>query len=213
MKIVCISDTHNRKMRHPVPDGDILIHAGDATLNGTIEELRQFSDWFAVFPHQYKIFVAGNHDWLFQTDNARARRTLGSSIIYLQDEACEIEGLKIWGSPWQPWFMDWAFNLYRGPQLREKWALIPDDTNILITHGPPSRIQDLVPRGEYTGCEDLLVRVRALTRLKLHVFGHIHEGYGQIEKFGVQFVNAAICDGAYAAINKSIIVDIDREKV
>ncbi len=218
MKIVCLSDTHNCSEQIAVPDGDILIHAGDATITGTIDEVVLFNEWFASLPHKYKIFVAGNHDWLFETNNKSARKLLDDSIIYLQDSFTEIENLKIYGSPWQPRFFDWAFNLNRGAEIAEKWKLIPDDIDILITHGPPNGILDEVPRKyfvENTGCEDLLKRVEKLrlNKLKLHIFGHIHCGYGTAEKFGVKFINASNCDESYAPTNAPIIVDLpQREK-
>lgn len=208
-RIVCLSDTHNRNEQIIVPDGDILIHAGDATIRGTIDEIVLFNEWFANLPHQYKIFVAGNHDWLFETNNRFARKLLDSSIHYLQDSSVKIENLKIYGSPWQPRFFDWAFNLNRGAELAEKWKLIPDDADILITHGPPFGILDEVPRRyfvENTGCEDLRKRVETI-RPKLHVFGHIHCGYGATEKFGVKFINASNCDESYEPTNAPIVID------
>ena len=209
MKIVCLSDTHNCSGQITVPDGDVLIHAGDATITGTIDEVILFNEWFANLPHPYKIFVAGNHDWIFETNNSYARKLLSGSIIYLQDSFVEIEGLKIYGSPWQPRFFDWAFNLNRGAELAEKWKLIPGDTDVLITHGPPFGILDEVPRRyfvENTGCEELRKRVEEV-RPKLHIFGHIHCGYGTADSFGVKFVNASNCDESYQPTNKPIIVD------
>ncbi|MGD9630786.1 MAG: metallophosphatase domain-containing protein [Pyrinomonadaceae bacterium] len=214
MRIVCISDTHNCNEKIDVPDGDLLIHAGDATTVGTVEQLRAFNRWFAGLPHESKIFVAGNHDWLFEKDNELARRLLDPSIAYLQDSTTEIDGLKIYGSPWQPRFFDWAFNLNRGPEMAAKWAMIPDDIDILITHGPPHGILDLVPRkgwDENTGCEELRKRVEqiaALGRLKLHVFGHIHCGHGVHEEFGVKFVNASNCDEQYNPVQPPIVIDL-----
>ena len=213
MKIVCLSDTHNCNEQITVPDGDILLHAGDATIRGTIPEIAAFNQWFKKLPHRYKIFVAGNHDWLFETHNSYAREMLDKSIIYLQDSFVEIEGLKIYGSPWQPRFFDWAFNLMRGAELAEKWKLIPDDIDILITHGPPHGVLDEVPRQywtENTGCEELIKKVEELAKnkLKLHVFGHIHCGYGQSEKFGVKFVNASNCDEEYNPTQPPIVVEI-----
>lgn len=209
-RIVCLSDTHNCHEQIRVPDGDVLIHAGDATIRGTIDEIVFFNEWFAALPHQHKIFVAGNHDWLFETSNRFAGSLLDASIHYLQDSAVEIENLKIYGSPWQPRFFDWAFNLNRGAELREKWKLISADTDVLITHGPPHGILDEVPRQyfvENTGCEELRKRVK-IVRPKLHVFGHIHCGYGQDEKFGVKFVNASNCDEEYNPTNQPIVVDL-----
>ncbi len=214
MRIVCISDTHNCNTQIDVPDGDLLIHSGDATITGTVEEIVLFYDWFSLQPHKHKIFVAGNHDWLFEKDNAAARSLLDPSIIYLHDSSIEIDGLKIYGSPWQPRFFDWAFNLNRGYELAEKWAMIPDDIDILITHGPPHGILDLVPRkgwDENTGCEELRKRVEEIAkfgRLRLHVFGHIHCGYGLHEEVGVKLVNASTCDEKYAPTQPPIVIDI-----
>ncbi len=141
-RIVCLSDTHNCTNEIDVPDGDILIHSGDATITGTVEEVKLFNDWFAGQPHKNKIFIAGNHDWLFERDNMLARSLLDRSVVYLQDSSVVIEGLKIYGSPWQPRFYDWAFNLMRGAEIAEKWRLIPNDVEVLITHGPPHGILD-----------------------------------------------------------------------
>ncbi len=214
-RIVCLSDTHNCHQPIDVPDGDILIHSGDATVRGTDIEVIEFVYWFAKLPHKIKIFVAGNHDWMFQTDNRRARLLVANEgIVYLQDSSVEIEGLKFYGSPWQPRFFDWAFNLNRGYELAEKWAMIPDDINILITHGPPYGILDEVPRRwgiENTGCEELRKRVDQIAskgKLKLHIFGHIHCGYGVAERAGVRFVNASNCDESYDPIQPPIVVDI-----
>ncbi|MEO6588009.1 MAG: metallophosphatase domain-containing protein [Pyrinomonadaceae bacterium] len=213
-KIVCLSDTHNCNALIDVPDGDILIHAGDATIRGTQYETEQFLAWFSGLPHKHKIFVAGNHDWLYETNNRFAGLlTANFNIIYLQDSFVEVEGLKIYGSPWQPRFFDWAFNLNRGAELAEKWKLIPEDVDILITHGPPHGILDEVPRKyriENTGCEELIKKVEELAKnnLKLHVFGHIHCGYGQTEKFGVKFVNASNCDESYEPTQLPIVVNI-----
>jgi len=209
-KIVCLSDTHNCHEQISVPDGDILIHAGDATIQGTIDEVISFNEWFANLPHPHKIFVAGNHDWLFETNNRYARSLLDPSIHYLQDSSVEIEELKIYGSPWQPRFFDWAFNLMRGAELAEKWKLIPVDTDVLITHGPPFGILDAVPRQyfiENTGCEELIKRVETI-KPKLHIFGHIHCGYGTAEKFDVKFVNASNCDESYEPTNVPIVIDL-----
>jgi Icc-related predicted phosphoesterase len=215
-KVVCISDTHNFHEQIAVPDGDVLIHSGDATAKGTDIEVIGFLDWFSRLPHERKVFVAGNHDWMFEVDSRHARLWLADSkITYLQDSAVEIDGLKIYGSPWQPRFFDWAFNLNRGYELAEKWAMIPDDIDILITHGPPYGILDLVPRkgwDENTGCEELrkrVERIAAFGRLKLHVFGHIHCGYGVHEEFGVKFVNASTCDEQYNPTQPPIVIDLD----
>jgi Icc-related predicted phosphoesterase len=213
--IVCISDTHNCNEEIVVPDGDILIHSGDATIRGSEDEIVAFLGWFSGLPHKHKIFVAGNHDWMYEIANRRARLlTDNAQIIYLQDSSIEIDRLKIYGSPWQPRFYDWAFNLNRGAEMAEKWKLIPEDIDILITHGPPHGILDAVPRLsgiDHAGCEELRTRVEDIAahgKLKLHVFGHIHCGYGVHEDCGVKFVNASTCDEKYNPTQPPIVVDL-----
>jgi Icc-related predicted phosphoesterase len=205
MRIVCISDTHNREIS--VPDGDLLIHAGDATMNGTPEEIREFNAWFSALPHEHKIFIAGNHDWLFETQPAAAQKLLDESVIYLQDSGANIDGHNIYGSPWQPRFYDWAFNLNRGSEMAEKWELIPAQTDILITHGPPNRILDFTMQGDHAGCEELIKKVEEI-RPRVHIFGHIHEGYGTLEKSGTRFVNASNCDEGYRLVNPPIVFEL-----
>ena len=193
LTLVLMADTHGYHRHLVVPPGDLLIHAGDLTQLGSLEELAEANRFLASLPHRHKIVIAGNHDFCFERTPAEARATL-TAATYLQDEAVVVEGLKLYGSPWQPWFYDWAFNLPRGPALARKWALIPPDTDILVTHGPPYGIGDLTAGGERAGCEDLLKRVREL-RPKLHVFGHIHEGAGVYRSGGTTFVNASTDEG------------------
>lgn len=220
MRVVLISDTHDRheEMRVPVPDGDILIHAGDATMMGRMHEIAAFGVWFRKQPHKHKIFVAGNHDWMFQKNQMMALNLLNQGlignerkpeIIYLEDSETTVEGLRIYGSPWQPTFYDWAFNLDRGEPLKQKWDLIPEGLDFLITHGPPMGILDQsnpVVGSEHCGCEELLKAVDR-TKPKFHVFGHIHGGYGQA-KVNTHFVNASVCDERYQAIHEAVVIDL-----
>jgi Icc-related predicted phosphoesterase len=210
VKIVCISDTHLAHTKHhiEVPDGDVLIHAGDATFNGTHVEVAAFSDWFASHPHRHKLFVPGNHDRGFEIAEGLMRRYLDPGITYLRDSGVEIDGLKFWGSPWQPEFCSWAFNLPRGKRLAEKWAMIPDNTDVLITHGPPMGVLDRVWMDGHVGCKDLMNRVLQV-KPALHVFGHIHVGYG-IKKVGdTIFANAATCNQDYRPINAPLVIEAD----
>lgn len=197
--VVCISDTHLRH-RFEIPAGDILIHAGDLTMSGSLQEVARALSWLASLPHRWKVFVAGNHDFLFEKEPQTARRLAEeyetAGLRYLQDEETVIDGIRIYGSPWQPWFMDWAFNLPRGAALKEKWDLIPDGLDILVTHGPPAGILDRVPSGERVGCGDLLPAVKRI-RPRYHVFGHIHCEHGVMKQEETTFVNACICDEAY----------------
>src|SRR2546423_1038173 len=145
MHIVCISNTHSCQNRVEVLPGDILIHAGDLTMIGRMEEIAQFNHWLGQLPRPHKILIAGNHDWLFEKEPALVE-SLITNAVYLGDRAVIIKGLKFYGSPWQPRFMHWTFNLSRGSEIKRKGDLIPEDTDVLIMHGPPHGILDLVPR-------------------------------------------------------------------
>lgn len=170
--------------------------------------------WVAHYPHRHKLVIAGNHDWLFQNAPTDAAALIPDGVTYLQDSGMVIEGIKFWGSPWQPAFHDWAFNLNRGRVIAEKWKLIPDDTQVLITHGPPFGILDRLIEtfgkpGSQVGCEDLTHRINALRSLRLHVFGHIHHSYGQETDWkGRIFVNASIVDENYRRAHPPIVIDL-----
>ena len=114
MKLVVISDTHCAEPE--LPDGDILVHCGDLTYNGTDSETKKALTWLATRPHKYKIFIAGNHEMGWRSSTARYWKLKDHvpPLIYLHDSGCEIEGIKFWGSPVQPWFYDWAFQKQRG---------------------------------------------------------------------------------------------------
>lgn len=223
LKVVAISDTHTMHSQLDLPSGDILVHAGDATGRGTIPEIGEFNKWLGSVKHKYKyiIVVAGNHDWLFQIDPSLARSMM-TNAIYLQDEMIEIEGRKIYGAPWQPEFCNWAFNLPRGAALKEKWDLIPNSLDLLITHGPPMGLLDTLRKGGmveengkrvykegvlHLGCEELYEAVLR-TNPKNHVFGHIHDAYGQMTMGTTRLFNASTCTEQYKPVNPPIIFEI-----
>src|SRR5258708_3180249 len=196
MKLVIISDTHEKHHQIDIPkDGDILIHCGDITMNGSLTALNDFAHCFKDQPQKHKIAISGNHDRCFENAyKDRAREILAeNNIIYLQDNGIEIDGYKIYGSPWQPTFFDWSFNLPRGKALAEKWSQIPNDTNILICHTMPFGILDEVPRSvfdlEHVGCEELAKRIMQLKHLKLMCGGHLHHSYGVTKYNGITFAN------------------------
>jgi Icc-related predicted phosphoesterase len=208
-------------MLHKIPKGDVLIHAGDLMNSGyNAVDISIFLDWFGSFKHQHKIFIAGNHDRYFETfpDYVldminKKNKTLKKKITYLQDEEIIIDGVKFYGSPWQPEFFDWAFNLKKGEPLKKIWSKIPVNTEILVTHGPPHGILDIVLRKkEHVGCEMLKKRI-AVVKPKMHLFGHIHESYGVERKNGTTFANASICNAKYAPINKPLVFDYIGGKV
>ena len=206
MRCVAVSDTHGKYAELSIPDGDVFIHAGDILKWGLIEELTDFNDWLASLPHQYKLVIAGNHDWCFERTPSKAAEIMTNGV-YLQDQAVTIKGSVFYGSPWQPTFMNWAFNLPRGQQLADKWKLIPDSTDVLITHGPSYGILDECIDGKRAGCEDLSNAV-ARTKPSYHVFGHIHEGYGVLEKDGVTYINASVNTHLYKSENPPIVFDL-----
>lgn len=207
-KITFISDTHGKhhEITGDLPGGDILIHCGDFMNSGRYEgEAISFLEWFnGLDNYKHKIFIAGNHDRLFEDVPTIAREISEqyTNTTYLQDSSIEVEGLKIYGSPWQPEFCGWAFNLPRGEKLKAAWDLIPDDTDILVTHGPPMDFLDIV-KGQYQhlGCYDLKQRVLSV-QPKVHCFGHIHSASGEDEYNDIKFINASILDEAYQYINK-----------
>ncbi len=188
VRIVAVADTHTFEDDLVVPEGDVFVHAGDLTRRGSLGQLAPVAEWIRRLPHRHKLVVAGNHDWCFVREPEEARALLGDGVVYLEDSGTTIDGVRFWGSPWQPEFNDWAFNLPRGAPLAEKWALIPRDTDVLITHGPPLGFGDTSSVGGRQGCEELLARVRVV-KPKLHLFGHIHEDGGVWHDGGTCFAN------------------------
>ena len=207
-----ISDTHN-KHKHvhnnslgDLSGGDILIHAGDISSMGHEHEITEFAKWYDGLEYNHKIFIAGNHDWGFQNNSEKVKGLLTGykSIDYIQDELITIQDenkpeIKIWGSPWQPEFYNWAFNLPKnGDELKAKWDMIPEDIDILITHGPAWGILDDVEgrRGEHLGCELLAERIKTI-KPKIHICGHIHTGYGHYFDGHTHYFNAALLNERY----------------
>lgn len=193
MRLVAVADTHNEHGALHIPDGDVFIHAGDLTNRGTLSELEQVAEWMRSLPHRHKVVIAGNHDFWLQEQRSQAH-ALFKGLTYLEDEEVTLEGVRFYGSPWQPWFYDWAFNLKRGPEIDAVWKKIPSGVDVLITHGPPKGYGDLVHRGERVGCEDLL---RHLPRVgaKVHFFGHIHEDRGEWKHGVTRIVNCTTSEG------------------
>lgn len=230
LKIVAISDTHNRhrelkELKRLNLDGDlvndasgdIIFHTGDATNEGGLSEVESFLEWFGSLDFKHKVFVPGNHDWLFERNPQLGRELCEKhGVTLLMHESVEIEGVKIFGSPWTPRFFDWAFNACRTlteatstgrPWLFDLWEQIPADTNILLTHGPAYGILDATPRGELVGCEWLLNKIREI-KPDIHICGHIHL-YGNHQRHfeGTSYYNAATCDERYRPNNPITKID------
>lgn len=209
MKLTFISDTHDKHNSVKVEPTDFLFHTGDATTKGTLTQVKSFLSWFEKQPAKYKIYVAGNHDWLFQKDPQAAKMLLSEhpDVIYLQDASITLEGLRIYGSPWQPWFYDWAFNA-NSDKLFLLWEKIPGNTDILLTHGPPHDILDLTKRNDKVGCEILRQNVLNRVKPRIHAFGHIHESRGTLKVGDTTFVNSSCLDERYSFKNEPIVMEI-----
>lgn len=215
MKIVLISDTHTKHRSLNLPDGDLLLHAGDMTYDGRLDDLQDFNTWLGEQAPRYTygvVVIAGNHDLTLDEGHRKydySAPTILSNCTYLLDSGCEKGGLKIWGSPMSPTFgFNWAFNRDRGAVIKAHWDMIPKGTDILITHGPPHRILDY-PFGKQppVGCADLMDAVFKL-KPKLHVFGHIHGSYGERIFNETRFVNASSVDEVYRPVNIPIVVEL-----
>ena len=219
--ITIISCTHNKhkQLNLDLIESDIVIHAGDISSVGRQHEVHNFLKWFSGIPAKHKIFIAGNHDWLFAwstKDQIKDILQLYPSVTYLQDESIIIDGLKFYGSPWQPEFNNWAFNLPRnGKELEEVWNKIPLDTDILITHGPPYGILDTTGLDwniGNLGCKKLLQRVHKVKPV-IHCFGHIHGGHGtsQLHNQGIdtEFINGSVLGEDYQYKNIPIVFEFD----
>lgn len=237
MRFIAISDTH---MAQPeLPDGDVLIHAGDLTFNGSLIEISEAAFWLQEQKrkknYKHVIVIAGNHDRLFQKESPLARQIMTDrELIYLEDSGLTLAGseallgeispgpgrITVYGAPWQPEFMNWAFNLPRGEALKAKWDMIPARIDLLVTHGPPYGIRDGVPTFDedaypsddsitvrHVGCEELLKAIERI-KPKIHVFGHVHAGHGRIKRDGTTFINASVMNESYDPEWKPYVFDL-----
>lgn len=207
MRLVAISDTHGRHQQLVMPEGDVVIHCGDFCARGKEREARDFAAWFRALPHVHKVVIAGNHDLCLERDPSLAAE-LFDGCTYLFDRAATVAGLRFYGSPWQPWFHDWAFNLPRGEALRAKWDQIPAGLDVLLTHGPPMDVLDRTIMGIQAGCADLRDAV-ARAQPALHLFGHIHEAFG-VERHGpVLHANVASCVFDYRSVRAPVVFELE----
>ena len=236
VRFVCISDTHSKhewdKCPFTVPNGDVLLHAGDFTKVGDVREVAAFCKWFGALPHKRKILIAGNHDLSLHGETyaqtgllqglqsadaaelaAKARALVDATpnCEYLCDSGTSVRGISIWGSPWQPMFPTGppqAFQLPRGQPLRDKWALIPEQTDVVVTHSPPLGHGDAAGPGNHIGCIDLLDELQSRVKPSHHVFGHCHPGYGVTSDGQTLFLNAATCTNAYRPEHLPLVFDL-----
>lgn len=207
MRITHISDTHNKhnQLNGKLPGGQLLIHSGDFTSIGRKHEVEKFIEWFGKQDYTHKVFIAGNHDLVFQSERMYEDKSayferkvydtpgaegkpdwliellsnLPDSVYYLENSSIKLEGINIWGSPYSPSFgYGWAFNKDRGNDIGQCWNEIPMDTDIVITHTPIYGYNDRASNtNENVGCADLYHRLKEV-QPHLHFSGHIHEAYG-----------------------------------
>lgn len=210
MKLCIISDTHNKHKRlGKLPEADVIIHCGDFTSMGHSHEIREFMKWFSKLEqYKYKIIIAGNHDWLFDRSRILALEHVPKNVIYLEDSGVEIEGLNFYGTPVQLPFMNWAFNKPE-EKLIPHWEAIPDNTDVLITHGAPHTIMDFgIYTNHNTGSPSLYWEVMNRIKPKIHCFGHVHSGYGIKVIENTTFINASNLDDDYMCVNSPVIIEI-----
>lgn len=223
-KILIISDTHEQHEElekiFKLPEADFLIHCGDITGLGSEYKTRNFLEWFGKLnQYPFKIFIAGNHDFLFEeypiiardlVNEYKNKYSKNGEIIYLEDSGVNLWGLNFWGIPVTQPFNNWAFNRPE-VRLKQHWDAVPLNTDVLITHGPPRKIMDYSTFGnEYTG--SLSLRFKVLNRIKplIHCFGHIHSNYGQEEHNGIKFINASVLDDSYNISHPPVLVEIEK---
>jgi Icc-related predicted phosphoesterase len=237
-RIICMSDTHGKHNDIPfLPRGDILVHAGDLTRYGETDVVQCLSRYFQkqqeLSGFQQVICIAGNHDMTFHPDyyektwsrhlrpfDSMETRGALQHCQYLEDSGTNLrqssfrhltsESL-VYGSPWTPNFFQWAFNLERGEALQQVWSKIPNNTDILITHGPPQGRGDMTLHSGHFGCYNLLDEIQQRVRPRLHIYGHIHEGYGTSFDGHTLYVNASSLDIGYEAINPCIVIDLPHD--
>jgi Icc-related predicted phosphoesterase len=208
VKIICLSDTHGYHDEVVIPDGDILIHCGDYSARGSLKDITKFALWLGTLPHKHKIIISGNHD-IYADGNRQIVETIFAEqdAVYLENELYCIEGLQIYGSPITPQFCSWAFMRKRGNEIAQIWQDIPKNLDILVTHGPPYGILDTNRRHMQCGCWDLGKRITE-RKPKYHLFGHLHEAYGQKQVGDTLHINCSVLDDYYDLVNPPVILEI-----
>jgi Icc-related predicted phosphoesterase len=216
MKIVAFSDTHgqqNDKLTQWFESNpaDLLIFAGDLQRNNS-DYGYEFIDWFRKLPYTYRVMIFGNHDGNSNDLYRYLQVKEAEDVILLNNESIVIEGIKIFGSPYTLKYLNWFF-MREDDRLEEIWKLIPDDTNILITHGPPYGILDETFDGKLVGSKTLLDRIKELKHLKYNIFGHVQEAHGMKDVGGVTFLNVSLLNEKYQLVNNPTIISYETGEI
>ena len=207
MKFVAISDTHGYHRQLQLPQGDIIIHAGDFCHYGSDEQVLDFLAWYAQTDFKHRLLVAGNHDFFAAEKNKLFRDAVPEGINYLENSGITLEGISFWGSPVQPDLIGWAFGTNRGQSMKYYWDLMPEKIDVLITHTPPYGILDKTSSGRSIGCEELAKKLVWL-KPKVHIFGHVHASYGKKETPDTLHINASNINSSKGLVNKPIIFEL-----
>jgi predicted phosphohydrolase len=204
LTIIALSDTHGLHREADVPDGDLLIHAGDFTMfSNSAAAIFDFNEWLGELPHRWKICIPGNHEFFLEADPSRRKLIPNATILI--NEGIEIMGLRIWGSPTTPLYGG-AFGLSSERDRKRLYSQIPVDTDVLVTHTPPFSILDQAPDSEHhAGCRQLLEAVHR-TKPMLHIFGHVHSGYGTLRTSETLFMNVALMGQYGDMANRPVVV-------
>jgi Icc-related predicted phosphoesterase len=212
INVCAISDIHGNLV--DVPKCDLLLICGDLSPthnhNVTFQASwinTNFKNWINNIEAKEIVYIAGNHDFVFQ-EKKHLIEFDKINGTYLEDSGVNLFGLNIYGTPHQPVYYDWSFNLTE-PELEKKWALIPNDTNILVTHGPPLGYGDLTDRGERVGSWTLANRIKDLALLKLHTFGHIHSDRGQWHLNSATLANVTVLDERYKVAYPPMLFSVE----
>jgi len=215
--LVVMSDTHGHHRKVPLPPGDVLVHCGDTLLRGKEAELADFLDWIAQVPYRHKVFIGGNHDWALEG----CKLPIPKGVTYLLGQAAQVAGVRFFGAPWRPrpaWVKAdsppgrySAFGVMLA-DIEARWAEVPADTQVLVTHVPPHEVLDLGPvdpdgQQRRRGCPALRQRVEQV-RPQFHLFGHNHEEPGLLKRDGTTFVNAALLNNDYELIRPPIVLEV-----
>ena len=203
ISVIIISDTHGKhKKLINLPQADIIIHCGDFTTVGREHEVRNFMKWYSdLNQYTHKIIIAGNHDMLYEENGFLAKKLVPKNVVYLEDSGIEIEGINFWGTPVSKPFGNWAFN-HPEEKLLKHWQVVPENTDVLITHTPPYLILDYVYwKRSHEGSPALYKEVMERIKPVLHCFGNIHGGYGIKVIENTTFINASNVNDDYEYVN------------
>lgn len=210
MKICIISDTHFRHNELVLPAADAIVHCGDFSATGSHRDHFEFSKWFGSLPYKHKLVSPGNHD-------RYSEKQLHISKAIFADNECEllvdelkvIDGKRMYFSPWTPRYGRWSWMRERGEDIKKVWDGIPENLDLLVTHGPPWGTLDIsIYDAVHCGCEELMKAIEE-KKPRFHAFGHIHFYGGRVQEIGdTTYVNAAVCDESYHPNNNIVVIDL-----